>query len=180
MNLFTIKYLALFLLFISHFLPSAHADTNFSSGVTLRYFELTAANESSAMIGIGYSIKWGSVDYAIELGAPRSNFNLFADNTDIGEVSLYTANSVGWQLPVSNKFSIRTDLSLSNYFVTTTSTGTVFTNTASEIIYAMEPRISFLLKITSDIDLSIYGGYAVGTESLSEPTAGVYLRMLLL
>jgi len=72
MNLFTNKYLALFLLLISHFLSSAHADSDFSSGVTLRYFELTAANEPSAMIGIGYSIKWGSVDYAIELGAPTN------------------------------------------------------------------------------------------------------------
>jgi len=178
MNLFNRKYFALLFLVASNLLSTATADTQFSSGVTLRYSQFTAATEPSSLIGIGYSIKWGSVDYAIEIGAPRGNFDLNGDNTNIGEVNLYTANSIGWQIPVANKFSIRTDLSLANYFVEKFTTGNTITTVTTEIFYALEPRISLMFGITDDIDFSIYGGYAVGSDSFSETTAGAYFRFL--
>jgi hypothetical protein len=178
MNLFTKKSIALLLFLIGGLNSTASADNRFSSGVTLRYSQLTTATDTSALIGIGYSIKWGSVDYAIELGAPRSAFSLFGDDTEIGEVDLYTANSIGWQLPVASKVSLRTDLSLQNYFITRATNGAVFTIIESDLIYALEPRLSLLFNITSDIDFSVYGGYMLGSESISEPTAGAYLRIL--
>jgi len=178
MNLFTKKSIALLLFLIGGLIANASANNEFSSGVTLRYSQLTTATDTSSLIGIGYSIKWGSVDYAIELGAPRNTFSLFGDDAEIGEVDLYTANSIGWQLPVANKVSIRTDLSLQNYFITRATTGTVITTIESDLIYALEPRLSLLFKITNDVDLSFYGGYMVGSESISEPTAGAYLRIL--
>lgn len=178
MHLFTKKSIALLLLLTSGLCSTAYADSDFSSGVTLRYSQLTTATDTSSLIGIGYAIKWGSVDYAIELGAPSSKFSLFGDNTEVGEVDFYTANSIGWQLPLASKLHIRTDISLQNYFITRTTTGTGITTIESDLIYALEPRLSLLFKITNDIDLSVYGGYMLGSESISETTAGAYLRIL--
>ncbi len=179
MNLFT-KHIALLLFIFSNFLSTLHADTDFSSGVTLRYFQLTSATDSNSMIGVGYSIKWGDVDYAIELGAPQSDRVFDGVIADVSEVNFYTANSVGWQKSIASKFALRTDLALANYFVSKTNRAGNFITVETEIIYSLEPKLSLLFKVSEDVDISFYGGYMLGTDSLSEPTAGVYLRMLLL
>ena len=151
-----------------------HAQ-DFTSGLTLRYFQFTQAEEPSAATGLGYSVKINQWSLAVELGGPLDDVFLEGDDT-VGELDLYLSTNGSWEKMLTNKLAFRLGGSLGNYIVTSSRLENGFFITETKSIRTLEPRIALGVYLTDAIDITLYGGYLIGTESVAEPTAGAYLR----